>query len=98
MSCKSVKKSDISKRVFETYPAIGKGNAKRIVDLVFDIIAQEMKQGNRVTITRFGRFEVYEKSGRGLVNVQTGKEIEIPTKYYPKFSPSQQLVDFVAEE
>ena len=66
-----------------------------IVDLVFDTIAQGLKDGGRVDITGFGKFEVRERSGRTGVNPRTLEPIEIEGSRVPKFKASKVLKERV---
>ncbi len=70
---------------------INKRQASEAVEGVIDSITKALKKGNKVTLVGFGNFSVVKKKARTGRNPQTGKEIQIPARKAPKFSPSKQL-------
>ncbi len=72
-----------------------KKEAAEIVDLVFDTIADTLKDGGRVDITGFGKFEVKTRAARTGINPQTKESIEIPETKVPGFKASKVLKDLV---
>lgn len=67
--------------------------AKKVCQSVFDIIADELHEGNSVVISKFGTFEVCVRDARVGYNPQTKQKLDIPAKNYPKFKPSKYLKD-----
>ena len=59
---------------------MSKKDAEAAVNVVFDSIAQAMKEGDKVNIAGFGIFETKERSARTAKNPQTGETIEIAAK------------------
>jgi len=72
-----------------------KKEAGEIVDLVFNNIAETLKDGGRVDITGFGKFEVKTRAARTGINPQTKETIEIPSSKIPGFRASKSLKDKV---
>lgn len=72
-----------------------KKEAAEIVDLLFDTITETLKEGNKVEITGFGKFEVRERSGRTGINPQTKEKIEIAPVKTPAFKASKNLKEYV---
>ncbi len=72
-----------------------KKEAAQIVDLLFDTISDTLKDGNKVEITGFGKFEVRERNGRTGINPQTKEKIEIAPVKVPAFKASKNLKDYI---
>ena len=66
-----------------------------LVDHVFEEIANALKEGAKVDIAGFGKFEVKERSERTGTNPQTKENITIPASKVPSFKASKTLKDFV---
>jgi len=74
-----------------------KKEAASIVDLLFDTISDTLKDGNKVEISGFGKFEVRERAGRTGINPQTKKTIKIPASKTPVFKAGQAFTAAVAK-
>jgi len=72
-----------------------KKEAASIVDLLFDTISDTLKDGNKVEISGFGKFEVRERAGRTGINPQTKETIEISPVRIPAFKASKNLKEYV---
>jgi len=70
--------------------------ARQLVDLVFDEIKEQIKNGEVVDIIGFGKFETVERAERDGRNPSTGETIKIPAKTAPKFSFKPKFKDEVA--
>lgn len=82
---------EIIKKIAENDGNITKAAAKRAFKCTFDTIAEELKNGGKVTIPGFGTFscsDVKEHKGK---NPQTGEEMTIPAHIAPKFKASSSL-------
>ena len=64
-----------------------KKDAEAIVKFIFQVIAETVKKGERVSIQRFGSFELRELKERKIRNPRTGEEMKIPRKYKVFFIP-----------
>ncbi len=86
-------KSDL---VVEVAKAVGsKRKAENAVSCVFDTITKALKKGRPLTLVGFGKFNVSKRKARLGRNPQTGKEIRIPAKKVPKFTPGKVLKNAV---
>lgn len=79
------------------YEKIGgtKKSAEDVVDLIFDTIARELKNGGEVTIAGFGSFAVKERKAREARNPRTGETVHVPVTKAPKFRPGKALKEAV---
>ena len=64
---------------------ISKKDAEAAVKAFTDVIAEELKKGEKVQLVGFGTFEVSERAARVGGNPQTKQEIKIPASKAPKF-------------
>ncbi len=69
--------------------------AAEVVDAVFDAITNALKDGAKVDITGFGKFEVKTRAARTGINPQTKEAISIPATKVPGFKASKSLKDQV---
>lgn len=82
--------------VTEVAKVVGsKKKAEAAVTCVLDTITKTLKKGQSVTLVGFGTFSVGRRKARMGRNPQTGKEIKIPAKKVPKFSPGKALKNAV---
>ena len=65
--------------------------AKNIVDDIFAAIEREVKAGNEVRITNFGKFFAKRRAPRTARNLGHDEEIRIPACWIPFFSPSDNF-------
>ncbi len=72
---------------------LGKNEAAKAVDGVFDLIAETLKSGDEVRLTGFGVFVVAQRAGGKGRNPQTGEEITIKPSKQPRFRAGKQLKD-----
>lgn len=65
-----------------------------IIENLIDVIINELKTGNEVTITGFGTFSAKKRHARGGVNPQKPNErIKIPEVIVAKFKTGKTLKD-----
>lgn len=74
---------------------ITKKQALALVESVFEVIAENLKDGVKVDITGFGKFEVKTRAPRTGINPQTKESIDIPAVKVPGFKASKSLKDLV---
>jgi DNA-binding protein HU-beta len=75
---------------------LAKADATRAFDALFDdggIIADALKQGEKVTLTPFGTFEPRHRAARKGRNPQTGQEIDIGASTSVGFRVGKRLKD-----
>ena len=74
---------------------LSKKDAEAAVKAFIDVVAEELKAGEKVQLVGFGTFEVSERSARQGRNPQTGETIEIAASMTPKFKAGKALKDLV---
>ena len=74
---------------------ISKKDAEASVKAFTDVIAEELKKGEKVTLVGFGTFEVSERAAREGRNPQTGATMKIAATKAPKFKAGKALKDLV---
>jgi integration host factor subunit alpha len=72
---------------------IPKRECVNLVESVFDIIKNELSNGNDVLISGIGKWTVKSKKARKGRNPQTGKELTIDARRVITFKPSVVLRD-----
>ena len=72
-----------------------KSDASGAVESVFSTIANQLRQGNAVSVVGFGQFSVSDRAARTGRNPRTGEEIAIAASRAPKFKAGKQLKDAV---
>lgn len=87
-------KADLVDLIYERVGS-SKKEACEIVEHVFAIIRDGLRQGDRVKISGFGTFVVNHKHARRGRNPQTGAPITIGSRRVLSFKPSQVLKDRV---
>jgi DNA-binding protein HU-beta len=85
-------KNDLTQQVSDR-AGIGKNEAAKAVDAVFDVISETLKSGDEVRLTGFGVFAVASRAGGKGRNPQTGEEITIKPSKQPRFRAGKQLKD-----
>ena len=70
---------------------LSKVDAKKALDATLDVIAGEVKKGEKVVLIGFGTFSVSERSARKGINPQTKAVINIPAKKTAKFKAGSEL-------
>ena len=70
-------------------------DAEAAVCAMSDIIAESLKNGEKVQIVGFGAFEVKERPARKARNPKTGEEIPISARTVVTFRPGQKLKERV---
>jgi DNA-binding protein HU-beta len=74
---------------------ISKKDAEKALKAFTEVVAEEMKKGEKVQLVGFGTFEVSERAARTGRNPQTGAEMSIPASKAPKFKAGKALKDMV---
>ena len=64
---------------------ISKKDAEAAVKAFTDVVAEELKKGEKIQLVGFGTFEVSERAARTGRNPQTGEPLEIAASKSPKF-------------
>lgn len=77
-------KTDLSKKDVET-----------VIEMLTETITEEIRKGNKVTLTGFGTFRVSSRAAREGINPQTKERIQIPAMSVPKFTAGKALKEAV---
>lgn len=72
--------------------------AKKIVDEFFEIIIEQLVEGNNVKIPGLGLFVIREKNERPGRNLKTGETVMIPPRRVVAFRSSARLRERLREE
>ncbi len=63
----------------------------QVIRSAIELIARQLKEGDKVVLTGFGTFEVRHRRARRGVNPQTKEHITIPETQTPGFTASNSL-------
>ena len=74
---------------------ISKKDAEASVKAFTEVVAEELKKGEKIQLVGFGTFEVSERAARTGRNPQTGAEMKIPASKAPKFKAGKALKDSI---
>ena len=74
---------------------LSKKDAENALKAFTDVVADELKKGEKIQLVGFGTFEVSERAARTGRNPQTGDEMKIPASKAPKFKAGKALKDLV---
>ena len=74
---------------------ISKRDSEAAVKAFTDVIAEELKKGEKIQLVGFGTFEVSERAAREGINPLTKKPMSIPASKAPKFKAGRGLKDAV---
>lgn len=81
-----IKRSDLINQLVERNNYTKKA-AKYVVDDFVDIILYNMEQGNSVSISGFGCFDLLKRAARSCPDPVTGETCHIPAHWIPRFYP-----------
>jgi len=74
---------------------LSKKDAEKAVKAFTDVVAAELKKGEKVQLVGFGTFEVSQRAAREGRNPHTGETMKIAASKAPKFSAGKALKDQV---
>ena len=74
---------------------LSKKDAEKALKAFTDVVAEELKKGEKIQLVGFGTFEVAERPARDGRNPLTGKAMKIPASKSPKFKAGKALKDTV---
>ena len=72
-----------------------KSEAQKFFEAFTEVVQSELKAGNQIQITGFGKFYVQERDARQGINPQTKQRINIPASKVPKFTAGNALKDHI---
>ena len=75
-----------------------KTEAEKAVKGFTELIAETLRDGEKVSLVGFGTFEVLEREAREGRNPRTGKTMTIPASKAPKFKAGRGLKEAMNEK
>lgn len=87
-------KQDLISAVAE-HTGLGRSDALRAVESVFDTISAALTRGDEVRLVGFGTFSVTRRKASTGRNPRTGEPMSIDESSQPKFKPGKSLKDAV---
>lgn len=88
-------KNELSAAITAKVSGMSRRDAEAAICAMCDIIAESLKNGEKVQIVGFGAFEVKERPARKARNPKTGEEIQIGARRSPMFKPGKALKEAV---
>lgn len=88
-------KAELAEKIAEEFE-MSKAEAARVVDFMFNNIANSIKAGDDVSIAGFGKFERRHRAARQTRNPRTGETMMSAAKNVPAFKAGKALKDLVA--
>lgn len=86
----NVKRQDLICQLADKY-GYTKSAAKDIIDAFSDIILDNLRNGNSITINKFGCFDLLKRNGAPYTDLQTGEQKISPDHWIPRFYPSSNM-------
>jgi integration host factor subunit beta len=84
-------KSELIQRLAERNPHLYHRDVERIVNTIFEEVAEALSRGDRVELRGFGAFSVKRRDSRIGRNPRTGETVNVDAKYVPFFKTGKQL-------
>jgi DNA-binding protein HU-beta len=72
---------------------LSKKDAEKALKAFTDVVAEQLKNGEKVQLVGFGTFEVSERPAREGRNPLTGEKMQIKASKTPKFKAGKALKD-----
>lgn len=72
---------------------LSKKDAEKALKAFTDVVAEELKKGEKVQLVGFGTFEVAKREAREGRNPRTGETMTIAASKSPKFKAGKALKD-----
>ena len=74
---------------------LSKKDAEKALKAFTDVVAEELKKGEKIQLVGFGTFEVAERPAREGRNPRTGETMKIAASKSPKFKAGKALKDML---
>ncbi|MBA4116473.1 MAG: HU family DNA-binding protein [Rubrobacter sp.] len=87
-------KTELIKEIAEKADG-SQSEAQRFFEAFEEVVKDELKKGEDIQITGFGKFYVQERAAREGVNPQTKEKMKIPASKVPKFTAGNALKDSI---
>ena len=72
---------------------LSKKDAEKALKAFTDVVAEELKKGEKIQLVGFGTFEIRETAAREGINPQTGAKIKIAASKKPAFKAGKAFKD-----
>ena len=74
---------------------LSKKDAEKALKAFTDVVAEELKKGEKIQLVGFGTFDVKTRAARTGLNPRTKETIQIPEAKVPSFKAGSALKDAV---
>ena len=74
---------------------LSKKSAEAALKAFEDVVAEELKKGEKIQMVGFGTFEVRERAEKTAINPRTKEQITVAAKKVPAFKAGKALKDAV---
>ena len=74
---------------------LSKKDAEKALKAFVDVVAEELKKGEKIQLVGFGTFEVAERAAREGRNPANGQPMQIAASKAPKFKAGKALKDAI---
>ena len=74
---------------------LSKKDAEKALKAFVDVVAEELKKGEKIQLVGFGTFEVSERAAREGRNPANGQPMQIAASKAPKFKAGKALKDVI---
>lgn len=88
-------KKDITKVIADKYTEFTQKEIAEIIDTFIDTVKDEVASGEKVSIPKFGSFELNERAARECRNPSTGERMMVAACKVPKYKPAKDFKDCV---
>jgi len=88
-------KSELIEKIMENNSFLNRKESELVVNIIFDSMANALKNGDKVEIRGFGSFTVREREAREARNPKNGEIVKIAAKRAPFFKTGKELKERV---
>ena len=74
---------------------LSKKDAEKALKAFVDVVAEELKKGEKIQLVGFGTFEVSERAAREGRNPANGQPMQIAASKAPKFKAGKAVKDAI---
>ena len=79
----------------EAKAGVAKKDAEKVLKAFTEVVAEELKKGEKIQLVGFGTFEVSERAAREGRNPRSGETMTIAACKAPKFKAGKALKDAI---
>ena len=84
-------KSELIRRISSQNPHLYERDIEKVVNAIFDEIAEALRRGDRVELRGFGSFSAKLRGARTGRNPRTGAEVQVAQKAIPFFKTGKEM-------